>query len=73
MATILIQDLNPAGYSLFTDRETYLKDLSADELDITGGAAPTPTISTITTSSVPCMVGSFVLTVIGTIAYTVYK
>nr|AVH79541.1 hypothetical protein [Synechocystis sp. PCC 9413] len=72
MAIILIRDLNPVGYSLFSDRESYLRDLSADdELGVSGGG--TPTISTVTTSSVPCMVGSFVLTVVGSIAYTLYK
>ncbi|PSB02212.1 hypothetical protein [Merismopedia glauca] len=44
MATILINDLNPAGYSLFTDDESYLRDLSSDdELSISGGATTSVT------------------------------
>jgi hypothetical protein len=39
MATISIKDLTPAGYSLFADDESYLRDLlSDDELTVSGGA-----------------------------------
>jgi hypothetical protein len=49
MSTISIHDLRPSGYSLFTDSESYLNDLSSqDELSIAGGA-PTPSVTTITT------------------------
>jgi hypothetical protein len=38
MATIAIRDLNPTGYSLFADGESYLSELSSDDLlDISGG------------------------------------
>jgi hypothetical protein len=44
MATISIQDLTPAGYSLFADNESYLRDLSAgDELTVSGGATTSVT------------------------------
>ncbi|MBW4619992.1 MAG: hypothetical protein KME17_11635 [Cyanosarcina radialis HA8281-LM2] len=49
MATISIDDLTPAGYSLFADDESYLRDLlSDDELTISGGA----------TSSITWTIGS---------------
>jgi hypothetical protein len=53
MAIIAINDLNPVGYSLFNDRESYLLDLSSDDnLSISGGISPG---ITITTSSEPCV------------------
>jgi hypothetical protein len=46
MATIVIHDLNPAGYSLFADNESYLQDLSSDDdLNISGGFSVTSTIA----------------------------
>jgi hypothetical protein len=38
MATIKISDLQPAGYDLFSDEESYLMSLTEDELNVQGGA-----------------------------------
>jgi hypothetical protein len=38
MATIQIKNIQTAGRSFFTDDESYLNDLSADEMTIAGGA-----------------------------------
>lgn len=40
MANIAISDLHPTGYDLFSDSESYMKDLSDGELDIQGGVTP---------------------------------
>jgi hypothetical protein len=50
MAAIRISDLNLAGSSFFTESESFMTDLSEDELAIQGGAT-----WTITTSSKPCV------------------
>ncbi len=41
MANIAISDLHPVGANLFDDSESFLMDLSDDQLDVTGGATPT--------------------------------
>jgi hypothetical protein len=46
MATISINDLTLAGYYLFADDETYLRDLSDEELGLSGGIVPTTTMRT---------------------------
>jgi hypothetical protein len=50
MATISIEDLTPAGYALFADDESYLRDLSSsNELNAYGGilliSIPSPAIT----------------------------
>lgn len=40
MATINISNLQPSGYNLFSDSESYMTDLSDTELAIQGGATP---------------------------------
>lgn len=71
MSVISIGDLQPSGMELFTDSESYFSYLSEDEeLNVLGGKTPS---TTIMTSSPGCMVGSLVLTVIGSIAYSVLK
>jgi hypothetical protein len=37
MATITISDLRPAGYDLLSDSESFLSNLSEEELSIQGG------------------------------------
>ncbi|WP_019499237.1 hypothetical protein [Pseudanabaena sp. PCC 6802] len=37
MATIAISDLSTSGYTLFSDSESYMNDLSEPEIDIRGG------------------------------------
>lgn len=48
MATIDIHNLNPVGSELFSDSETYLKELSNDEVKIQGGYVPPETEPWIT-------------------------
>ncbi len=66
MASILVQDLRPAGSDLLIDQESFLTDLS-DELtgDINGGLTFTITISPasaqIGAAAVSAFVGSAVL------------
>jgi hypothetical protein len=40
MATIQINALNPAGSDLFSDDESYLKELTDAEMSIEGGVGP---------------------------------
>ncbi|HBB33685.1 MAG TPA: hypothetical protein DDZ80_29375 [Cyanobacteria bacterium UBA8803] len=49
MPTIKVADLKPEGYSLLSDSESYMKDLSEDELEagIHGGAISTPICATV--------------------------
>ncbi|NEP53467.1 MAG: hypothetical protein F6K65_33595 [Moorea sp. SIO3C2] len=41
MANIAISDLNPVGANLFDDSESFLMDLSDDQLDVIGLAGQT--------------------------------
>ena len=43
MATVNIYNLNPTGAELFTDSETYLKELSTSDSKIQGGYVPPET------------------------------
>lgn len=40
MASIIISNLHPAGSDLFSDSESYLKELSEEDLGIQGGIWP---------------------------------
>lgn len=42
MPNIEISNLQPAGYDLFSDSESYMMDLSEDELNTTSGGFVTP-------------------------------
>lgn len=42
MTHIKISDLKPAGSSLFSDSESYLKELSNEDLNLQGGFSPSP-------------------------------
>jgi len=58
MASIKISDLRPAGANLFSDSESYLNDLSEEELGINGGMTPTTIVITIAiTVAVTCSPG----------------
>jgi len=37
MANIKVSDLQPSGYELFSDSESFLSDISDNELQISGG------------------------------------
>ena len=56
MATIKIADLNPVGSEFFADSESYLNELTNDELNMTqGGSTPaciSITVVTIVTAAV---------------------
>ncbi|HLO83400.1 MAG TPA: hypothetical protein VK203_00120 [Nostocaceae cyanobacterium] len=57
MAAIAIQDIRPVGAELFIDSESFLSDLTTDELSyVNGGAAPatTTTIKLTITSTAFC-------------------
>lgn len=41
MANIAISELRPVGFDLFSDSESYLVDLSDNELTTSGGVTPT--------------------------------
>ena len=44
MSTINISDLPPSGYDLFSDSETYLNELTNDELSLVSGGDLTTAI-----------------------------
>ena len=48
MANIAIRDLQPAGADLFSDSESYMRDLSDTELALEGGVSPIATASSAT-------------------------
>ncbi len=48
MANIAISNLSPSGSDLFDDSESYLQELSEQDLSVQGGVMITPTITTIT-------------------------
>jgi hypothetical protein len=52
MANIAIPNLNPAGFDLLSDSESYMRELSDAELDAQGGV--TPVLAAAAASSEPC-------------------
>ncbi|QFS50153.1 hypothetical protein [Nostoc sphaeroides] len=52
MASIRISELRPAGSELFQDSESFLTDLGAQEMGITGGASVVGGISVTVTQTV---------------------
>ncbi|WP_168166508.1 MULTISPECIES: hypothetical protein [Moorena] len=48
MASIAISDLHPVGVNLFDDSESFMMDLSDDQLDVTGGGTPAVAILVVT-------------------------
>lgn len=68
MAVIAISDLSPAGSQLFSDSESYLSNLSEEELSIHGGITP----SVLATSSISC-VHSIAVTVAAVTAAAAYS
>jgi hypothetical protein len=64
MATVKIDELKPIGSDLFTDRENYLQDLSANELRVLGGldadcwtTKPTTATSITPSTAIICSIG----------------
>lgn len=49
MSNITIFDLNPAGFDLLSDSESYMRELSDAELNAQGGITPA-----LAASSEPC-------------------
>ncbi|MBW4619985.1 MAG: hypothetical protein KME17_11600 [Cyanosarcina radialis HA8281-LM2] len=69
MATIAIQDLNPAGYSLFADGESYLAELSSDDqLNIAGGK-----VSSLVSFASGISIGISLVTLVISLARYVHK
>jgi hypothetical protein len=63
MSTIKVSDLHPVGFEFFYDSESYMREMSDEELAIQGGITPW-----IVASSEPC--GMFVAyTIAATIDY----
>jgi hypothetical protein len=59
MATIKIVDLSPVGSEFFADSESYLNELTDDELNLTQGGS-TPVCSVVTlVSMVSAAVASY--------------
>ncbi|NCR18725.1 MAG: hypothetical protein GPJ22_16325 [Microcystis aeruginosa LL13-03] len=54
MAKIVLSDLRLAGADLFTDSESFMMDLSDEELDVVGGAIWTIALA----SSKGCILGA---------------
>ena len=63
MANIKVCNIKPTGSELFCDSESYLTDLSEEELVIHGGI--TPVLYAAAASSEPC--GLFIAVTIGVI------
>jgi hypothetical protein len=63
MATIQINNLQPNGFDLFDDRESYLKELNDAELNLTNGEGTPVAIATAVA----------VVTLVGSVAYYLFK
>jgi len=61
MATIKISDLHSAGSELFMDSESYLNELTNEELNIAHGGSTQVCVTLITTSII-----SFTFSIVGT-------
>jgi membrane protein DedA with SNARE-associated domain len=71
MSSIRIADLRPVGYDLFSSSESFMSDLTEDELGIQGGGFWATVAATLT--SAPSIVISIVGASVGlSIAYTIY-
>lgn len=51
MANLKISDLQPTGYDLFSDSESYMMDLSEDELNTTHGGFLIPALTFVAARS----------------------
>ncbi len=47
MSTIKLDELKPAGSDLFTDSESYMTDLTEEEMQVQGGAISTPVCAVV--------------------------
>lgn len=58
MATIKLSDLNPVGSEFFAGSESYLNELTDDELNMTqGGSSPACIVTLVTAALVSYYVG----------------
>ncbi|QLE39982.1 hypothetical protein FD723_05570 [Nostoc sp. C052] len=74
MATIKISDLRPMGSELFFDSESYLTELSDDELAGTqGGSSWACVYGAAVWSSVGCAIGVTVVTLVTAATYGAYQ
>lgn len=65
MASIAIHDLQPAGYSLFADSESYLVAMSSEEgLGTLGGGPTTILISSTLACGIASFIGSLIFTLV---------
>lgn len=71
MASIIISDLSPAGFDLFSDSESYLMSLTDDELGIQGGGF-WATVGAAITSLPSIAVSVAGLLVSGAVAWWIY-
>jgi hypothetical protein len=69
MATIAIRDLQPLGYNLFSDGESYLMDISSeDELNASGGLIQSTTTYLISSTGL-CLISGVAVSIV---AYTIF-
>jgi hypothetical protein len=60
MATIKIADLSPVGSEFFADCESYLNELTDDELNMTqGGSTPFCLVTLVTAAVVSYQIGRY--------------
>lgn len=52
MSSIQIVDLNPAGSNLFLDSESYLNELTQEELSLSGGGTPAYAVTALVVATV---------------------
>ena len=57
MANITISDLRPAGADLFSDSESYMHDLTDNELNVTQGGLSLPCVIIITITITTTLTG----------------
>lgn len=63
MAAIQLTELTPAGYALLQDTESFLQELSEDEMGLSGGKTSTIAIGTVgTINSNISILGNTVIT-----------
>jgi hypothetical protein len=74
MATITISDLRPAGSELFFDSESYLTELSDDELAGTqGGSSWVCAGAAVYASSPGCAISVVAVTLVTVATYGAYR
>lgn len=73
MSVIAITDLQPIGTSLFTDSESFMNELSQEELELRGGGTPSIVASMASLATVASVAVTISASVGFSVGVTIHK